>query len=43
MANTLVNKLIHPPTAALKESAEDKDTLISTVRRFYGLNGGNDT
>ncbi|MBF0344082.1 MAG: glutamyl-tRNA reductase [Nitrospirae bacterium] len=39
MANTLVNKLIHPPTVALKESAEDKDTLISTVRRLYGLNG----
>ncbi|MBF0336189.1 MAG: glutamyl-tRNA reductase [Nitrospirae bacterium] len=39
MANSIVNKLVHPPTVALKEGAEDKDTLISTIRKLYGLNG----
>ncbi|MCI4625924.1 MAG: glutamyl-tRNA reductase [Candidatus Magnetoovum sp. WYHC-5] len=39
MANTIVNKLIHPPTAALKEDTDDRDMLIETVRRIYSLNG----
>lgn len=38
MANAITNKLIHPPTAALKEDAEDKDILIATIKRLYGLN-----
>lgn len=37
LANTLINKLIHPPTAALKEDAEDKDVLIATLKKLYGL------
>lgn len=39
MANAIVNKLIHPPTAALKEDSEDKDILIATIKKLYGLNG----
>ncbi len=39
MATAIVNKLIHPPTAALKEDAEDKDELIALIKRLYGING----
>lgn len=39
MATALVNKLIHPPTAALKEASEDKETVVATIRRLYGING----
>ncbi|HET6516051.1 MAG TPA: glutamyl-tRNA reductase [Thermodesulfovibrionales bacterium] len=39
MASAITNKLIHPPTVALKEETEDKDILIATVRRLYGING----
>jgi glutamyl-tRNA reductase len=39
MASALVNKLIHPPTAALKEDSEDKDILVATVQKLYGING----
>lgn len=39
MAAALVNKLIHPPTAALKEASEDKDAMVATIRRLYGING----
>jgi glutamyl-tRNA reductase len=39
MATAIVNKLIHPPTAALKEASEDKDTIVATIRRLYGING----
>jgi glutamyl-tRNA reductase len=38
MANAIINKLMHPPTAALKEDSEDKDILIATIRKLYGLN-----
>ncbi len=38
MAAAIINKLIHPPTAALKESSEDKDILTATIRRLYGIN-----
>ncbi|MDP2279581.1 MAG: glutamyl-tRNA reductase, partial [Nitrospirota bacterium] len=38
MANAIINKLIHPPTAALKEDSEDKDILIAAIRKLYGLN-----
>jgi glutamyl-tRNA reductase len=41
MATALVNKLIHPPTAALKEDSENKDILVATIRRLYGLDGEN--
>jgi len=39
MATAIVNKLIHPPTAALKESSEDKDALVATIKKLYGING----
>lgn len=39
MASNIINKLIHPPTAALKEDTEDKDILIATIRKLYGING----
>jgi glutamyl-tRNA reductase len=42
MASAIVNKLIHPPTVALKEDSEDKDVLIATIKRLYGLNGEDD-
>ena len=42
MASSIVNKLIHPPTVALREDAEDKDVLIATIKRLYGLNGEDD-
>jgi glutamyl-tRNA reductase len=38
MASALTNKLIHPPTVALKET-EDKEMLIATIRKLYGING----
>jgi glutamyl-tRNA reductase len=37
MATALMNKLIHPPTAALKNSSEDKETLVALVRKLYGI------
>ena len=37
MASGIVNKLIHPPTAALKQDAEDKDELVATIKRLYGI------
>jgi glutamyl-tRNA reductase len=39
MAAALINKMIHPPTAALKEDSEDKDILVATIRKLYGLDG----
>ncbi|MBI5187700.1 MAG: hypothetical protein HZA07_01310 [Nitrospirae bacterium] len=38
MASAIINKLIHPPTMALKEDAEDRDMLIATIKRLYGIN-----
>ncbi len=35
--SAVVNKLIHPPTVALKDDVEDRDILIVTVKRLYGL------
>jgi len=35
----VVNRLIHPPTVALKEDAEARDSLIALIRRLYGING----
>jgi glutamyl-tRNA reductase len=37
LVSAIVNKMVHPPTAALKEDAEDKDELIAMVKRLYGL------
>ena len=35
----VVSKLIHPPTAALKEDTEDRDLLAALMRKLYDLNG----
>ncbi len=39
LASAITNKLIHSPTAALKEDTEDKDVLIALVKRLYGIEG----
>jgi len=39
MASSLINKLIHAPTVALREDSEDRDIMIATIKRLYGLNG----
>lgn len=39
MAAAIINKLIHPPTVALKEDAEDRDELIAMIKKLYGING----
>ncbi|MEW6584339.1 MAG: glutamyl-tRNA reductase [Nitrospirota bacterium] len=39
MAAALVNKLMHPPTAALKEGGDDKAGLVALIKRLYGING----
>lgn len=42
MASSIINKLLHPPTVALKEDSEDRETLIAAIRKLYGLNGEDD-
>ncbi|MBA4372000.1 MAG: glutamyl-tRNA reductase [Thermodesulfovibrio sp.] len=42
LASAIVNKLIHPPTVALKDDSEDRDELIALITRLYGINGGDD-
>ena len=39
MATAIVNKLIHPPTVALKEDSEDRDELIAMIEKLYDING----
>jgi glutamyl-tRNA reductase len=39
MATAIINKLIHPPTMALKEDTEDKDIMIALIKKLYGING----
>ncbi len=39
MAAAIINKLIHPPTKALKEDPEDKDLMIAIIKKLYGING----
>jgi glutamyl-tRNA reductase len=34
---TIVNKLIHPPTAALKEEHDNKDLMVDMIKKLYGL------
>lgn len=38
-ATAIINKLIHPPTVALKEDSEDRDELIAMIKKLYGING----
>ncbi|MCL4458154.1 MAG: glutamyl-tRNA reductase [Nitrospirae bacterium] len=35
----IINKLIHPPTVALKEDTEDRDELIAMIKKLYRING----
>lgn len=42
MAGSIIHKLIHAPTVALKEDSEDKDIMIAIIKRLYGLNGEDD-
>jgi glutamyl-tRNA reductase len=37
MVTAIINKLIHPPTVALKEDSEDRDIMIATIKRLYGI------
>ncbi|MBI5195228.1 MAG: glutamyl-tRNA reductase [Nitrospirae bacterium] len=37
LTNSIVNKLIHPPTAALKSEMEDKDVMVDIIKRLYNL------
>ena len=39
MASAITNKLIHPPTVALREDAEDKDVLVAMIKKLYGIDG----
>lgn len=38
MVSAVVNKLIHPPTIALKENSEDRETLLATIKKLYRIN-----
>lgn len=42
MAAAIINKLIHPPTVALKEDTEDREELIAMIKKLYGINGEED-
>ncbi len=42
LASTIVNKLIHPPTVALKTEREDRESLIVLIKKLYGINGEQD-
>ncbi|PKL52251.1 MAG: glutamyl-tRNA reductase [Nitrospira bacterium HGW-Nitrospira-1] len=42
MAGSIINKLIHAPTVALREDSEDRDIMIAVIKRLYGLNGEDD-
>ncbi len=37
MASSIVNKLIHPPTIALKKDSEDRDLMIAIIKKLYGI------
>ncbi|MGO9613450.1 MAG: glutamyl-tRNA reductase [Dissulfurispiraceae bacterium] len=39
LASAIINKLIHPPTVALRTDSEDKDELIAMIKKLYGING----
>lgn len=39
LAAAIINKLMHPPTAALKENEENREELIAIIKKLYGLNG----
>lgn len=37
LSSTIVNKLIHPPTAALKGDNDDRALMIDVINKLYGL------
>jgi glutamyl-tRNA reductase len=39
LANALTNKLMHQPTVALKENAEDREMITIMIKKLYGING----
>ena len=40
LTNSIVNKLIHFPTAALKSASEDTEVIVDIVSRIFDLNTG---
>ncbi|MBF0327792.1 MAG: glutamyl-tRNA reductase [Nitrospirae bacterium] len=38
-AGAIVNKLIHPPTAAMKDDSNDRDEAVALIKKIYGING----
>ncbi len=38
LTNSIVNKLIHPPTAVLKSEDEDKEQMLDIVQKLFQLN-----
>jgi glutamyl-tRNA reductase len=39
LASALTNKLIHHPTVALKDNAEDREMITIVIKKLYGING----
>jgi glutamyl-tRNA reductase len=39
---SIVNKLIHPPTAALKSEEENKEEMLDIVQKLFKLDLGSD-
>jgi glutamyl-tRNA reductase len=37
LSTSIVNKLIHPPTAALKAEQEDRDIMVDIAKRLFKL------
>ncbi len=37
LSTSIVNKLIHPPTAALKSEQEDRDVIVDMAKRLFEL------
>lgn len=37
LSSTIVNKLIHPPTAALKGAQDDENMMVDLIIKIYGL------
>lgn len=37
MASSIINKLIHPPTIALKKDSEDRDLMVAIIKKLYGI------
>lgn len=42
LANTIVNKLLHPPLVALKNDSEDRELLIVTTKKLFALDENED-